>query len=256
MASSSPPIPTLIRRKPDDHRYVDPSEILKLPWYDTIMNPRGLSTINDFVINDASSFLCSTSKWDEKHLAAFRCLLLDNLPRNRILPDSIIPDDQDQTMKLVKLHLMATETEVRNFGVTLQDGPATLFYSSLSNVLRRPPSPPSPIPIQRTLHRPLFNAASAIAEPRSESETDSSYRPSPPRIRETSPMDVVHEQSGSQRSSIGSIGSSIPSDGEDKLELVSQQMATTLMTLLTMWESRITVSQGWKIDFRFLSFKS
>jgi hypothetical protein len=237
--ASSGPVPILIPHQPDDHRYVNRPEILKLPWYDTIMHLRGLSTVNDFVVNNSSSFLCSTSKWDEKHLAAFRCLLLDNLLLNRILPDSVIPDDDDQTMKLVKIHLMASEIEVHNFAVTLQEGPATLFYSALSNVLRWPPSPPSPIPIQRTLHRTSITATSAMTASQSESETDSSYRPSPPHIRETSPMDVVYDQNRSQRSSLGSIASSIPSDAEDKLELVSQQTATALMTLLTIWESRI-----------------
>src|SRR5947207_1486256 len=76
---TSPTLPGVIPRSPDDHRYVDASELMSLTLYESIMCPRGLSSIRDFAMNSPHHFLRSTSQWTENHLVAFRCLLLENL---------------------------------------------------------------------------------------------------------------------------------------------------------------------------------
>jgi hypothetical protein len=53
-------------------------------------------------------------------------------------------------MKLVIEHLSASEADIRSGKSALMFGPATTFYQQLEAVLRRPPNPPSPIPIPRT----------------------------------------------------------------------------------------------------------
>src|SRR2546430_7783371 len=84
-------LPIVVPYGPDDHRYVAASELTSLKTYETVMCPKGPSTIQDFAMSDPRHFLRSTSKWAENHLIAFRCLLLEKLPTSRIVPLSELP---------------------------------------------------------------------------------------------------------------------------------------------------------------------
>src|SRR5579871_3467062 len=102
--------PNVIPHPPNDHRYVQPSELLALKLYDQLMG-RLSWTIIDYA--GTPNFLKSTSHWNEQHLIAFRCLLLEDLPVSRIVPISELISDDDTRMKLVDTHLLASERDVR-----------------------------------------------------------------------------------------------------------------------------------------------
>src|SRR5436305_9700765 len=100
--------PKVIPHSPQDHRYVDADELKKINVYSVIMDQQN-STIMEYAMTKQKEFLKSTSGWTELHLVAFRCLLLENLPMARILPETDLPDDNDPTVHLVIKHLLDTE---------------------------------------------------------------------------------------------------------------------------------------------------
>ena len=207
-------------------------------------------------MNSPHQFLKSTSRWTETHLVAFRCLLLDNLPASRIIPTSDLPGDEDPSMTLVQEHLMATEEEIRSGAIALKLGPATTFYRQLQVVLRRPPTPPSPIPIPRTLRATTSNTVfPAIPESQSSSTSGSSFQPSTPPIRNIA-SSIGHgavEIAGRSRTSVDSVRSDISfsSTDEDKLEAVANQAAVTLLGLLCTFEETIVPNSRRRLNLRF-----
>ena len=243
---------------------MDVSELTSLKLYHSIMGPRPLSSILDFAMANPGQFLRSTSKWNENHLTAFRCLLLANLEPSRIIPSKDLSDDSDQAMKMVHQHLSATETDVRSENTAVTFGPAMLFYQQLKVVLRRPPTPPSPIPIPipRTFRTTTSNPTNFPSIPESGSLTsDSSYQPSPdarnPDPSTTRP--VVSEGGTRPRTSMESVLSdsamSISSTEEDKIESVANQAAISLLGLLCTFEAMTHPDRQRKLFIRFsLSF--
>ena len=149
------PHPNIIPHPPNDHRYIEASELLSLKFYNNYMF-KPFSDIIDYVM--LPNFLKSTSKWTEAHLTAFRCLRLENLPASRIVPVSEIPDDNDPRMKLVIEHLLASEDDIRSGNAELGFGPATTFYTQFQVVLRRLKSGSEPILIPPTFGSPTFSA--------------------------------------------------------------------------------------------------
>ena len=121
--TTATPLPIVIPHSADDHRWVAVSELMSLKMYNSVMDPKGLSSIMDFTMSNPYQFLKSTSKWNESHLIAFRCLLLENLPASRIIPLTLLPDDNDPAMKLVHEHLSATEADIRSGKSTEMLGP-------------------------------------------------------------------------------------------------------------------------------------
>jgi hypothetical protein len=105
---------------PNDHRHIKASEILSLKFYSNyIFKP--FSDIIDYIM--LPNFL-TASKCREAHLTAFRCLRLENLSGSPIVPLLEIPDDKDPRMKLVILHLLASEDDIRS-------GTAELAFGSV-----------------------------------------------------------------------------------------------------------------------------
>ena len=159
-------------------------------------------------------------------------------------------------MTLVQEHLMATEEEIRSGAIALKLGPATTFYRQLQVVLRRPPTPPSPIPIPRTLRATTSNTVfPAIPESQSSSTSGSSFQPSTPPIRNTA-SSIGHgavEIAGRSRTSMDSVRSDISfsSTDEDKLEAVANQAAVTLLGLLCTFEETIVPNSRRRLNLRF-----
>jgi hypothetical protein len=138
--------PKVILYSVHDHRYVEVEELKNISVYNSIMN-RPRSSILDYALTKKKHFLKPTSGWNEFHLIAFRCLVLDNLPISRILPEADLPRDDDPTMQLVFKYLSDSEEDVRN-GKALSFSPALSFYRLIQVVISRSPDP---IPIPRTL---------------------------------------------------------------------------------------------------------
>jgi hypothetical protein len=266
--------PRVIPHSLQDHRYVDPDELKKISVYNVIMN-RQNSTIMDYAMTKQKDFLKSTSGWTELHLVAFRCLLLENLPITRILPETDLPDDNDPTMQLVTNHLLDTEEDIRLGQSLLSLGPATYFYQQLQIVLRCPATPPSPIPVPRTL-RPSSLTAVFPTIPESLSTTDSSYEPSPesphasipgrgspqrPRSsmdiadssqRPRSSMDISEPSHNSMESARSDQSSnSGASLDEDKLEVVANQAVVSFLGLLCSFEHVAHPNSPRRLNFRF-----
>ena len=255
--STTLPLPNVIPHNSDDHRWVDVSELTSLPPYSIIMDTNASSSIRAFAMTNPTEFLKSTSKWNEKHLIAFRCLLLENLPPSRIIPLAYLPGDNDESMQLVHQHLSATEADIRSGESIMSLGPATIFYQQLKVVIRRPPSPPSPIPIPRKFRTSTLNTVFPSIPESGSSASDSSYRPSP----------VVHSvipslagrnmsEGGRSRSSMESVHSdgssaSITSTEEDKLESVANQAVVSLLGLLCTFEYVTHSHLHQKLVFRF-----
>jgi len=248
--------PAVIPRGHDDHRYVAVSELMSLTLYDPVMSPKGPSTIQDFAMSSPHQFLKSTSRWTENHLVAFRCLLLENLPTSRIVSPSDLPGDEDPSMRLVQEHLMATEDEVRSGTIALKLGPATTFYRQLQVVLRRPPTPPAPIPISRSFRPSTLNTVfPPIPESQSSSTSGSSFQPSPPSTRNIVPStgQAAVDTGSRSRTSMDSVQSdmSLSSTDEDKLETVANQAAVTLLGLLCTFEETIEPDNSRRLNLRF-----
>lgn len=253
------PLPIVIPHARDDHRWVDVSELTSLKLYHSIMGPKPLSSILDFAMANPSQFLKSTSKWNENHLVAFRCLLLENLHPSRIIPPKDLSDDTDPAMKMVHEYLSATETDVRSENTSVTFGPAMLFYQQLKVVLRRPPTPPSPIPIPRTVRPSTLNAVFPSIPESGSSTSDSSYQPSPPVARNLDPTATrpgTSEGGTRPRSSMESVLSdgamSISSTEEDKLESVANQAAISLLGLLCTFEAMTHPDRQRKLFVRCL----
>lgn len=278
--------PRVIAHIPQDHRHVTPQELKTIPAYNVIMNKPNTSIL-DFAMDRPEHFLKSTSRWTELHILAFRCLFLENLPISRILPQADIPDDNDPTMKLVIQHLSDSEDDIRSGRSALSLGPATSFYAQLQVVLRRPGTPPSPIPIPRTI-RPASLTTSFPTIPESLSSSDSSYKPSPessqlsvppldvpmrPRssmemtdnpLRPRSSMDISDspqhrasiDSNDRSRSSMETNRSVLSSNSgssidEDKLETASYQAVASLLVLLCTFEQAAHPNQAKRLSFRF-----
>ena len=253
------PSPNVITHTCQDHRFVDPEELRQLNVYKITMTRKN-SNIMDYACTRAKEFLIPTSKWNELHLIAFRCLLLENLPISRIIPQNDMPNDDDATMRLVNLHLLATEEEVRSGRALEAMGPAFSFYQQLQVVLRRPATPPSPIPISRSL-KPGTSTTIFPTILESLSESDSSYQPSPEDHRinpaEIPPLvNVGLDTSPSRRPSSESTrsGQSTASDssmGEDKLEVAANQAVVTFLRLLCGFEQISHPNEKSRLTFRF-----
>jgi hypothetical protein len=153
--------PDVLEHPPQDHRYVHPEELKKMGAYNVIMD-RPNTTILDYAMM-SKSFLKSTSSWSERHIVAFRCLILENLPISRILPASDLPPDDDETMKLVIKYLSDSEDDVRSGRSLASLGPATGFYQQLQVVLPRPGTPSDAMPI------PSSSSGSGLDEDKLES---------------------------------------------------------------------------------------
>jgi hypothetical protein len=153
--------PRVLPHPPQDHRYVNPEELKKIAAYNVIMN-RDNTTIMDFCMT-REGFLKSTSAWSELHIIAFLCLLLEDLPISRILPPAELPDDDDETMKLVIQHLSDSQEDVRSGKSVARRGPATSIYQKLEDVLR---SEADSLPIPRSSNSPSGRSGSStdIAE--------------------------------------------------------------------------------------------
>ena len=258
--------PRVLSRPPQDHRHVDPEELKKIAVYNVIMN-RQHSTMMDYAMTKQKDFLKSTSGWTELHLVAFRCLLLEKLPITRILPETNLPDDDDPTMQLVIKHLLDTEDDIRSGRSLLSLGPATSFYQQLQVVLRRPATPPSPIPVPRTL-RPGSSTAVFPTVPDSMTTSDSSYEPSPDSPHAPTPgpespqrprgsMDISERSRKSTESArSGQSSSSGASFDEDKLELVANQAVVSFLGLLCSLEQVAHPNSTKRLNFRFSVLRS
>ena len=147
-------------------------------------------------------------------------------------------------MKLVNEHLLASEADIRSGKSAESLGPATTFYQQLKVVLRRPPTPPSPIPIPRNFRPTTLNTVFPPIPESEASTSDSSYQPSPPASRHFIPSSIgrgTTEGVNRPRTSMDSIRSddshlSISSTEEDKLEAVANQAAVSLLGLLCTFE--------------------
>jgi hypothetical protein len=146
-------------------------------------------------------------------------------------------------------HLNATEADIRSGRAAFKLGPATTFYAQLQVVLRRPPTPPSPIPIPRSI-RPTTRTFvfPPIPESHDPSSSDSSYQPSPPMTR--NPPDT----NARPRSSTDSVRSdiSLSSTDEDKLEIVANQAAITLLGLLCTFQNMIEPNLQRRLTLRLV----
>jgi hypothetical protein len=271
---------------------VTPQELKNIPAYNIIMNKPN-TTIMDYAMDKPEHFIKSTSRWTELHIVAFRCLFLENLPISRILPQADIPDDNDPTMKLIIQHLSDSEDDIRSGRSAISLGPATGFYTQLQVVLRRPGTPPSPVPIPRTI-RPTSLTTVFPTIPESLTSSDSSYKPSPKLsqlavhqpdvpMRPGSSMDITDNplrphssmdisDNSQQRASIDSndrprisietnrsvlSSSSGSSFDEDKLEVVANQAVASLLGLLCTFEQAAHPNNAKRLIFRFsIFFKS
>lgn len=243
-------LPNVIPHPPNDHRHVQASELLALKAYDqTMCQP--YSTIYDYSWANAANFLKSTSKWNEQHLTAFRCLLLEDLPVSRIIPISELVSDDDPSMKLVVEHLSASERDVRSGNAEKCFGPASLFYQQLKAVIRRPPSPPDPILIPRTYRPSAFSTVFAPIPESHKSETsDESYQPSPSIRQPTSPLRHGGKVSDTRpRGSMETIRSQ-DSTQEDKLEELANQAVANLLGLVCMFQSSAFPDDAKRLCFR------
>jgi len=258
--------------------------------YNVIMD-RPNTTILDYAMM-SKSFLKSTSSWSERHIVAFRCLILENLPISRILPASDLPPDDDETMKLVIKYLSDSEDDVRSGRSLASLGPASLFYQQLQVVLRRPATPPDAIPIPRTLRQStLLSVFPSIPESDTTTTTDSSFEPSqehrlPVPDRPPSSMDITDSQpshgQSSTRSSMDVRSSSIRRSTEhstrprasmeshntntsssnasgleeDKLETCANQAVVSFLGLLCMFEHNAQPSSQRRLSFRLSGFSN
>lgn len=265
--------PEVIQHPPEDHRHVHPEEVKKVGAYNVIMN-RPHTTIRDYAMT-SKSFLKPTSSWSELHIIAFRCLILEHLPISRVLPHSELPSDDDKTMKLVLQHLSASEEDIRSGRCLEGLGPATIFYQQLQVVLRRPGTPPDPIPIPRVLRESSRRAVfPSIPESDTTMSTDSSYQPSPevrvvPPGRPRTSMDITGQPPSERaspdilprRASIetqrtnSSVSSGASALDEDKLEMCANQVVVSLLGLLCTFEQISQSSTSKRLSFR-LSFLS
>src|SRR5438045_1962608 len=223
---------SVIPHPPNDHRQVQASELLALKVYDHTMCQPFLA-IFDYSRANAANFLKSTSKWNEQHLTAFRCLLLEDLPVLRIVPISELVSDDDPSMKLVVDHLSAAERDIRSGDAEDNFSPASLFYQQIKTVIRRPHSPPEPIPIPRTYRPSTFSTVfPPIPESHKSETSDESYQPSPPIRQPASPLRHGGEGSDTHpRNSLESIRSQ-DSSSEDKLDELANQAVASLLALL------------------------
>jgi len=245
-------LPNVIPHPPNDHRQVQASELLALKVYDhTMCQP--FSTILDYSRANAANFLKSTSKWNEQHLTAFRCLLLEDLPVSRIVPISELVSDDDPSMKLVIEHLSASERDIRSGVAEEYFSPASLFYQQLKAVIRRPPSPPEPILIPRTYRPNTFSTVfPPIPESHKSETSDESYQPSPPIRQPASPL--RHGGEGSDTHPRGSMESirSQDSTQEDKLEELANQAVASLLGLVCMFQRSAFPDDAKRLCFRCL----
>ena len=249
-------LPTVIPHSSDDHRYVAASELTSLTLYNTIMCPKGPATIQEFAMNYPHHFLKSTSRWTENLLIVFRSFLLEQLPTSRVIPLSELPGDDDPSMRLVQEHLSATDAEVRSGSVIRKLGPATSFYRDLQVVLRRPPTPPSPIPIPRTFRTSTLNTVfPPIPESQNSSTSDSSFQSSPQSTRNlVPPTGQTPVEPGSRSwTSMESVRSdiSLSSTDENKLETVANQAAVTLLGLLCTFEDTTHSNSQRRLNLMF-----
>lgn len=245
-------LPNVNPRPPNDHRHVKASELLALKVYDQTMC-QSFSTILDYSWTNAANFLKSTSKWNEQHLTAFRCLLLEDLPVSRIVPISELLGDDDPCMKFVVEHLSASECDIRSGAAEKLFGPASIFYQQLNAVIRRPPSPPPPISIPRT-YRPstLSTVFASIPESHKSETSDESHQPSPPANQIASSRG--HSSEGSDMHTRGSMESIRNQDSitEDKLEELANQAAASLLGLLCLFQSSAFPDDAKRLSFRQL----
>jgi len=255
--NSATTLPIVIPHGPDDHRYIAASELMSLTLYNTVMCPKGPSTIQDFAMSSPHHFLKSTSQWTENHLIAFRCLLLENLPTSRIVPLSDLPGDDDPSMRLVHEHLSATEAEVRSGMAAVKLGPATTFYRQLQVVLRRPATPPSPVSVSRTFRTSTLNTDfQPIPESQGSWSSGSSFQPSPPSTHNLVvplPGQAPIEVGGGSQTSMDSprTDTSLSSTDKAKLEAVANQAAVTLLGLLCTFEETIHPNSQRRLNIRF-----
>jgi hypothetical protein len=245
-------LPNVIPHATNDHRQIQVSELLALKAYDhTMCQP--FSAIYDYSRANAANFLRSTSKWNEQHLTAFRCLLLNDLPVSRIVPMSELVGDDDPSMKAVVEYLSASEQDIRSGAAEEQFSPASIFYQQLKAVIRRPPSPPEPIAIPRTF-RPRTISGTAfpsISESHKSETSDESYQ-SPPVRQLASPHRRGAEGSDTHpRSSMESVHSQ-DSTTEDKLEDLANQAAASLLGLLCMFQRSAFPDDVKRLCFRCL----
>ena len=286
----SVPDPRVIAHVPQDHRHVTPQELKSIPVYNVIMNKPN-TTILDYSMDKPEHFIKSTSKWTELHIVAFRCLFLENLPISRILPQTDLPDDNDPTMKLIIQHLSDSEDDIRSGKSALSLGPAIIFYRQLQVVLRRPSSPPSPIPIPRAVC-PASLTTVFPTIPETLTSSDSSYKPSPESsplaaapppdvpMRSRNSIDVTDnplrpgtgmdisdstqqrssfESNDHPRSSMETYRSVLSSSGgsridEDKIEIVANQAVASLLGLLCAFEQATHPNSAKWLNFRFSTF--
>jgi len=169
-------------------------------------------------------------------------------------------------------------------------GPATAFYTQLRVVLRRSGTPPSPIPIRRTIRPASLTTVLPIIR-ESLTSSDSSYKPSPESsqlalpppdapMRPRSSMDITDNLLGplssmdvsdscQHRASIDSndrprsrmetnrsmlssnSGSSID---EDKLDIVANQAVASFVALLCTFEQVAHPNHAKRLSFRFRTF--
>jgi hypothetical protein len=229
--------PRVLPHPPEDHRYVHPEELKKIAGYDVIMN-RDYTTIMDYCMTK-QGFLKSTPAWSDLHIMAFRCLLLESLPISRILPPAELPDDDDETMKLVIQHLSDSE-DVRSGKSLVRLGPATSIYLQLQVVLR---NEADHIPIPRSSNRPSN---------RSGSSTD---------IAEA-PLSVggMHSKTRSKTSmETNRFNTSISSGArvdEDKLEVCANQAVVSFLGLLCAFEQIAQPSCSRRLSFRLSDFSN
>lgn len=283
---STQPFNVLVH-SPQDHRYVSREEVSEHSYFQQCMSNSTSSSISEFVRVEGVRFLRSTSKWTEKHLFAFKCLWLDNLPVSRVIPSSFIPTDDDPTVQLVRQELSATEDEVRSRTVT--PGMAYSFYLKLAQVLQRPASPePIPIPSRNILQNSLESLYQISAG--MSGSTDSRYvPPGPVMSRNVAALPSVPEQNdGNQPQAITHVNqrmsrspilrrsfdwqrdpdrmSVVGSDGgsrlastsdqstdsieEDKLESLSKQMVATFLELLAAMEYQKRGGKDTRVEFR------
>ena len=216
---------------------------------------RPFSDIIDYVV--LPYFLKSTSRWTEAHLAAFRCLQLENLPVSRIVPLSEMPSDQDPRMKLVIEHLLASEDEIRSGTAELAFGPATTFYTQLQVVLRRPQSPPEPVSIPRAFRPSTLTTVFPPIPESKGSTSDESYQQSPPQQSRTllpSPMQEIQESPHATRSSLESQRSTETTSSleEDKIEDVLNEAGVAFLELLCSFHWSAIKNSQTRIRFRCL----
>jgi hypothetical protein len=226
--------PFVIAHTPDNHCFVNLSEVINHEWYPIGSSSVYPSTIRDYVRRDGQNFLKSTSKWNEPHLNAFKALCLYDLEPSRIVPAGVIPHEgSDRVFDFVRTHVSASEDEIRQGAYSLDI--ATSFYSQLKVVLRRPRLRASPIPIlipiQPRQQSSIVVQSSNNPASTSRMSTDSSDHPS-----------SVHETQSTEISIHGS--------SEDKAESATNQMAVTFLDLLCQIEQKLNQHPSRRITFR------